>query len=113
MTVGPVGAGGQLRHPDGNDRQQQGGGIREHVGRFGIQGDRVGPQAAAGLDQREAEQQAQRQPQAPLARLVGAMDMSERVRVRVPVPVPVVMMMIVGMPFHRGLSYRKWSLPPL
>jgi hypothetical protein len=119
MPVGAVGPRRALRHADGDDRQQQGGGVGQHVCRLGIQRYRVGPQATAGFDQCEAEQQTQGHPQAPLAGLIRAMDMPRRMRVTLDMAVIMVMtragggamVMSVGMLVHKRLSYRNEHLP--
>jgi hypothetical protein len=79
---------------------------------FGVQGDRIGPQAATGLDQRKTEQQSEGDPQAPLARLVGAMDVPMSVCVSMTMSMIMIMamsvvMIVVGMLIHSGLFYNK------
>ena len=75
---------------------------------FGVQGDRIGPQAATGLDQRKTEQQSEGDPQAPLARLVGAMDVTMPMCMSMIMAMSVVVIVIVvGMLIHTGLSYHK------
>jgi hypothetical protein len=89
------------------------------VCRLGIQGNRVGPQATAGFDQREAEQQTKGHPQAPLAGLISPMDMPRSMRVapgRAVImvmirAVGVAMLMSVGMLIHKRLSYRNEHFP--
>ncbi len=107
MSVGTVGPWRPTRHADGNNRQQQRGRIGQHVRGLGIQRHRIGPQAAAGFDQREREQQPESQPQSLLTGLVGAMNMTMTMIVRVPMLVPMGVPVIVGMPLHMRLSYRK------
>jgi hypothetical protein len=77
---------------------------------LGVQGDRIGPQAATGLHQRKTEQQSEGDPQAPLAGLVGAMDVTMCVAMTMTMSMSVIVIVIVivvGMLIHTGLSYNK------
>jgi hypothetical protein len=75
----------------GNNGERQRARVRQHVSRFGEEGDRVGEKTAHRLDQREGAEDQQRQKQATLACFLGVMMMS------VMMAATMLMMMLVPM----------------